>query len=213
MGKRLKGELREQVFKHTLGHIEGAKFEFRDQPPSKLHKLLLAEQDVAHAIDCIEKAIEVKEAIPELDELILSGLWQEAIMSYGRCFVKPISLQHTSFFFEEYSCQFHDELMALRHKYIGHRQDHNRSSFDMVIVPTRSENGYSLEYYFPGAIALGHYLGPLQTIDHIRVLQGGVKHLVQQEIAKLDKLLWKDPELLRWFVEQEQAHEAKTQQG
>lgn len=205
MAGRLEGEGRKVVFEHTIDKVAGAKFMFKNNKDDKLRKLWASKEDIVHAIECIEKAVTVKKAMANLDEVILSSLWQAGVMSYGRCFVKPLVLQPQRVFKSNDELDTHRDIMALRHEYIAHGSEHRHSALEVVVVIKETEAGFHFDWHFPGAVFVGHYMEPSAVLPHLNVLKAALETMIDKELDKLGEQLRWDPEVVRSIIRCEQA--------
>ncbi|MGB3526195.1 MAG: hypothetical protein WBB32_09540 [Flavobacteriales bacterium] len=203
MAKELEGEHRKVAFEHTIDEVDSIKFTFKNRKGEKLRNLWLAQEDVQEAIACIEKVNSLVISIPKLDDLIVSALWEKAIMNYGRCFNSPVKLQASYYFKSVEAKQVHKDLYSLRQEYIGHQGAHNRYRLEVVVIPRAVEGGYKIEYHFPSIKGVGHFFEPSVIISHLKTFGLILERVMEKEMNGLNEEIWKEGDVLRWFVDQE----------
>lgn len=209
MSRKLSPEDRKAAFPHTIDKVHGLKLEFTDNQADNLRNLFQAVDDIKSARACIKKVLLLRRTFKEVDDLIISGLWQKAVMSYGRCFNKPIRLQATKMFKTPEARAFHLEVQDLRDKYIGHQGSHQRAAREVIVVVRHSRKGYWPEFHGPGLVQVGNYLSPAKTLRHFKLLIAALEAEMQVITTRLGKVVMQDPRVLRWIVRREKASGSK----
>ena len=135
--------------------------------------------------------------IKNLDDLIVSALWQQAVMAYARCFTSTESgfskLEAKQCFNTARARLNHKKLMDLRMSHIAHRGLHERSRSMMLAVLQQREEGLSFEYSFPTIYELGHYhKRPASVLKFLGDLRDQVQHSLDKKVSKVDKYIWED---------------------
>jgi len=209
MPRKLSPQERKVAFSHTIDQVQGLKLQFTANQADKLCNYNQAIDDVKIAIDCIKKVVLLQRKIKRLDDLIISSLWQKAIMSYGRCFNKPLRLQATKVFKSTESLTYHQSVQALRDQYIGHQGSHPRAAREVIVIVRNSKNGYWPEFHDTGLIQIGNYLNPTKTLRHFKLLIAGMEAEAKEIVNVLGKQVMKEPRVLRWIVQREKASGSK----
>lgn len=209
MPRKLSQEERKVSFRHTIDKLDGLKLEFTDSQTDRLSNLFQAVDDIERASACIKKVVSLQRAFKGLDDLVVSALWQKAVMSYGRCFNRPIKLQATSIYKSPEALAFHQEIKDLRDKYIGHQGSHQRTARGVVIVVRHSKKGYRPEFHGAGIGQMGNYLNPAQTLRHFKLLIAVLNAEMQSITASLGRVVMDEPMVLRWIVRREKANGSK----
>lgn len=197
MAQLLEGKARKVAIKTLFPNDKRPKFFVKSDVARPCVSYALIIQDLELAIDSVEKAVMMLDKIKNLDDLIVSALWQQAVMAYARCFTSTESgfskLEAKQCFKTAKARLNHKKLMDFRMSHIAHRGLHKRSRSMMLAVLQQREEGLSFEYSFPTIHELGHYhKRPESVLAFLGELKDRVQQALDKKVSKVDKYIWED---------------------
>ena len=160
--------------------------------------LWLIQTDIEQIIDTVKKVVTLSKLDKiKVDEIVISGLWQKTIVTYGKLFTKSedgfSTLEQSEYIKTIEDKNLHDKLMDIRHSYIAHRGLSDFENCLLLAILDKTEENCSFEYTFPSANRIGNYLKD----DEIQIMLNFLNRLhkmvydkLQAKISKLDKKIW-----------------------
>jgi hypothetical protein len=194
MEQAIKEKILDLAFKHD--HVQMHEVDSKYAKP--LISLHMIQCDIVGVIEAIKKAIALckPEAI-ENDEIVISALWQKAIITYGKVFTKSAdgfsSLEASKYIKTEADMEIHKKLMNIRNGFIAHRGANDFENILLVARLRREKNEVISEYGFPSAYRLGNYLKDdeiPETLAYLQRLKNDIVEKLESKIVKLDKKIW-----------------------
>lgn len=190
----MKEGIEKEIINRTKQEIKEPLYQITDKFAKPAISLFLIQSDLKEITDCLTKA----ESYINQDNFLVSALWKNAIIIYGKIFAKSndgfTSLEKSDCISEKYS-KTHDELISLRNSFTAHRGK-NEVENSMLLTYEKRENGFiNFEYVIPTAIQIGHLIS---DIDMVKDLLSGLEKTVEKKLNKklkgINTLLWKELE-------------------
>lgn len=190
----MKDGIEKEIVRRTKEEIKKPLYQITDKFAKPAISLYLIQNDLTLIANCLTKA----ESYVDKDELLVSSLWKNAVVTYGKIFAKSddgfTSLEKSDCISDKY-LKVHNELISLRNSFIAHRGD-NEVENSMLLTYEKRENGLvNFEYTIPTAIQIGHLINDIDVIkDLISELKTIVENKLNKKLKGIDTLLWKELE-------------------
>ena len=190
----MKDGIEKEIVRRTKEEIKKPLYQITDKFAKPAISLYLIQNDLIQISDCITKV----ESYVDKDDLLVSSLWKNAVVTYGKIFAKSddgfTSLEKSDCISDKY-LKIHNELISLRNSFIAHRGD-NEVENSMLLTYEIRENGFvNFEYTIPTAIQIGHLINDIDVVkDLISELKTIVENKLTKKLKGIDTLLWKELE-------------------
>jgi uncharacterized protein YutE (UPF0331/DUF86 family) len=190
----MKERIDKEIVRRTKEEIKQPLYQITDKFAKPAISLYLIQNDIEEIANCITKA----EGYIDKDELLVSSLWKNAVVTYGKIFAKSddgfTSLEKSDCISEKY-LEIHNKLIALRNSFIAHRGE-NEVENSMLLTYEKRENGFiSFEYTIPTAMKIGHLINDIELVKSlISELKTKVENKLNKKLKGIDTLLWKELE-------------------
>lgn len=161
-----------------------------------LISLHLIQLDIVKAIESIKKTIILfKLKSVEVDDLIISSLWMQAVSCYAKAFTKSedgFSKLEAQFYFKsDRALNIHEELMTLRNSYIAHRG--NNEFEKSLFVVSIDKSNITRTYIFPTILKKGHYFKNYKSkLKHLEHLEKVINNQLQKKLKAIDSIIVKN---------------------
>ena len=160
--------------------------------------LWLIHTDIDTIIECINKINDFsKIKSVKVDDLIISALWQKAILAYGKIFLNSdhgfSKLELKNYALTKTELKIHAKLMDIRHNYIAHRGNNDFENCILIAVLNKYEDKYKFHFEFPTIQRVGNYINDSEIVKVLRYLEklkAKVHQNIETKLIKLDKRIW-----------------------
>lgn len=181
----------EEIKKNASGTL------YKVTPKTKIVKpivsLTLIQKDLELARQSIEKAVDLTDNIKtmEVSDVIISALWQQAIMRYSKCFTQSkdgfSKLETNVYCLSKRSITIHNQIMDLRNEFIAHRGLTDFEHGLVLLEFEKIENAYRIkDLHVPMAVRIGHYFDTYKSIlKHIKSIERKVEGKIHQKMKRL----------------------------
>ncbi len=193
----MKEGIKKEIIDRTSDAIKQPLYQVADKFAKPVISLYLIQNDLKEILDCLINA----EIYIDKDNLLVSSLWKNAIITYGKIFAKSddgfTSLEKSDCI-PEIHTETHDKLISLRNSYIAHRGN-NEVENSMLLTYQKQENGIvRFQYTIPTAIQVGHLIGEIQKVKNlITYLEENIEIKLNKKLKGIDNLLWKEIEKVK----------------
>jgi hypothetical protein len=191
----LDSKLKNKIIKAAYPSLENCIMEVSNE--LKLSKptitLQLILNDINKALNSIEKAVKLSQ-INNIDDLIITGLWQQAIMSYCRCFRNSedgFSTLNPKLYLKSLRAyKIHADMMTIRDSYIAHRGNNEFENVVFLTKPSYKNGKYYFEFSILSANRQGHYFSSYKTIvKHMLMIRKKVEKRLKLKIKIVNKVI------------------------
>jgi len=156
------------------------------KPIISLHLILL---DIEEMIGCMDNIILLGK-VKNANNLIVSALWEKAIISYGKIFSKSndgfSSIESSTYFKNDGDIMRHNMIIDTRNNYIAHRGYNDFEYNIMVLDVVGTEEECYMEFSVPSLRKVGDYFNPNTVRKHFRNLSKKVKRQLALKRNKLE---------------------------
>ncbi len=185
--------IRNKMINHFIKNEKGTFFEVKHRRAIGITSFYLIQQDLQKAIKSIKKAVSLSnmEEI-EVDDILISSLWVQAIMCYSRCFTSSddgfSKLEINNYYKSPRSLKIHKQLMNTRNSYLAHRGINKHETSLVLLNIEKSLNERT--YLMPTAFLKGHFFTTYKSkIRHIESIERKVQKKLNKRIHSLDRFL------------------------
>jgi|GEM_PF-4809288 len=188
--------IKDNILKIVSGYDKQRKFVVNEQLSKQARCYWLIYHDIEIIEECLNEIISIDEDSNQ--DLIVSALWQMAIMTYGKIFTNSedgfIKLEYKIYIKDESFLNLHGHLIKLRNSFIAHRGENSFEKTLLIASLEQTNERSYFDYSFPTALKTGNYLDK----DEMKVFMLLLNSLKEQlgtiikiKVQKLDNFLRK----------------------